>query len=232
MNNKICNKKLIAFVLGWMIIFSGIVFSEDFILNRSSVNGFDRINMNPYSKSLDYLGTGLTITTMLTPAVMLAAPVQDYWKIGVEYAETAVISFGVNEIVKRCINRPRPYMYFEGAPQSEIEDGDCNNSFYSRHTALAFTGAGFTTFMICQYFPDSKWKIPVIAASFSLATASGVMRIASGNHFMTDVLVGAVVGTGFGFLVPWINSFWLKPSINGNIQMNASPVGLNFCIRF
>ena len=42
------------------------------------------------------------------------------------------------------------------------------------------------------WLPDSKWKVPVIAASYSLAALTGILRVASGEHFASDVLVGAL----------------------------------------
>ena len=114
----------------------------------------------------------------------------------------------------------------------EIEAGDWDDSFVSGHTTMSFAAAAFTTFMFCQYFPDSPWKIPVITASFTAAAVTGGLRIASGNHFVTDVLAGAGLGSVIGFLVPWINSFWLKPSLSRNYTGTISPLGFSFCINF
>ncbi len=36
----------------------------------------------------------------------------------------------------------------------------------------------------------------------TVATASGVMRILSDNHYATDVMLGAAIGLGSGYLVP------------------------------
>ena len=123
--------------------------------NINEVNAFDRLIMNPYSKPLDYTGSAVTALTLLTPAVMFAAPVQDYWKIGLEYAETLALSFGVERLFKFCVSRPRPYMYFDNPPVNEIENGDWDDSFFSAHTTWSFAAATFTTFKFCQYFPDS-----------------------------------------------------------------------------
>ena len=48
-------------------------------------------------------------------------------------------------------------------------------------------------------------KIPVVAGSFTLATLTAVLRVLGGNHFATDVITGAVVGTSVGFLVPFLH---------------------------
>ncbi len=212
-----------------------ILGAQDGEYNRDGVNAFDRSLMRPYSKSLDVTASALEVATLLTPAVMLAAPVQDYWKIALVYGETIALAYGVKELCKRVVSRPRPYMYFAGAPQSKIDDGDWDDSFISGHATLSFAAATFTTYMFCQYFQDSPYKALVMAASYSLATATSCLRLASGNHFLTDVLCGAAVGSAIGFLVPWLNSFWIKPSFktkNSEIVADISPNALSLQIRF
>lgn len=204
-------------------------------LHSDDVNSFDRLIMNPYSKTLDYAGTGFTALSLLSPAVMFAAPKEDYWKIGIEYAETIALAYGVKELFKMNVSRARPYMYFDGAPVDKYEDGDWDDSFISGHTTLSFAAASFTTFMYCQYFPDSRYKPLVIAGSYSLAAVTAGLRLASGNHFLTDVLCGAAVGTSIGFLVPLVNSLWFKPSFakkNSCFEVTVSPTALMFKYNF
>ncbi len=220
------NKKWIC-ALAVVILQFSLFAQSNSVLNRDDVNSFDRLIMNPYSKSLDITGTLLTGATIITPAVLLGAEKSDYWKIGVEYAETMLFAWGAKSIAKYTVERERPYMYFDGAPQNEIDDGDFQNSFFSGHTTLAFAAATFTTFMYTQYFPQSEWTIPVICGSYSLALATGVLRIASGNHFATDVICGALVGSAVGFLVPFVNSFWLKPTNSDDIKMNLTPASFS-----
>lgn len=209
----------------------GIVFcQENFSL--TDVNRFDRLFAQGYNKNLDTAGTITATISFLTPAALLVAPTEDYWKIGLGYAETMILAYGAKELTKHFVDRPRPYMYFDGVPQKEIEAGDWDDSFVSGHTTMSFAAAAFTTFMFCQYFPDSPWKISVITASFTAAAVTGGLRIASGNHFVTDVLAGAGLGSVIGFLVPWINSFWLKPSFSRNYTGTISPLGFSFCINF
>ncbi len=199
-------------------------------LNPNEVNGFDRLIMRPYSRSLDYLGTAFEALSLLTPAVMLAAPTEDYWKIGVEYAGSIALAYGAKEIAKRCIDRPRPYMYSRQVAQDGIDSGDWNDSFFSGHATLSFAAASFTACMFCRYFPESKWKVPVIAGSYALAATTAALRLASGNHFMTDVLCGAAVGSAIGCLVPLIGSLWWKPSSSGKCRITSSPLGLSMSI--
>lgn len=75
-------------------------------------------------------------------------------------------------------------------------DGSDNHSFPSGHTATAFMTA---TMLNKEYGYKSPW-IGVVA--YSVATATGLMRMANNKHWLSDVLVGAGIGimaTEFGY---------------------------------
>lgn len=221
-----------------VVFFSAVLAFADGFYNstefkQADVNPFDQALMNPYSKALDYTGTAFEICTLLTPSVMFAAEPADYWKIGLSYGETLLLTYGTTKLLKFAVGRARPYMYFEGAPESAIADGDWNSSFPSGHASRSFAAASFLTFTFCQYFPESKWKIPVIAGSYALALTTSCLRIASGNHFATDVLTGAAIGTVIGFAVPWLNSLWLKPVTNRkDVDVAILPAGVMVSLKF
>ena len=67
-------------------------------------------------------------------------------------------------------------------------DGSDYLSFPSSHTALAFASA---TFLHEEYKDQSIWYG---VAGYSIATASGVLRMLNNKHWMSDVLVGAGIG--------------------------------------
>jgi membrane-associated phospholipid phosphatase len=66
-------------------------------------------------------------------------------------------------------------------------------SFPSGHTASAFAGATTLSF---QY---PRWY--VILPSYGLAGIVGGSRLTSNNHWLSDVTVGALIGTGISVLV-------------------------------
>ena len=205
-------------------------------LNIDEVNKIDKILMRPYSKKFDLLGTGFELATAITPLVFLSVPTTEWTTIAGMYAETMLFAYGFKEFAKAVFDRPRPYMYFDNFPIKEVQKGDWNSSFFSGHTTLSFAAATFTTYVFCKYKPESKWKIPVIATSYTLAAATAGLRILSGNHFATDVAVGAVVGSITGLLIP----FWhyVNPSmpvgVIGNTEkayLSVLPNSLSFTVR-
>ena len=213
-------KLLAAAILLTVIVFA----SSAFPLDPQEVNSFDRPFMAPYSKTLDNLSLVPAIAVALSPAVLLTQPSSEYLTIGLMYIESFAITYGSKELIKYLVHRERPYMYDANTPMSLVQDEEHNESFLSGHTALAFNGASFASYVFCKYNPDSKWKIPVIAASYSLAAATAAMRVASGCHFVTDVLAGAALGTVIGIAVPALHTLLA----NENVTVSASPFGLVF----
>ncbi len=194
------------------------------LLDASQVNEFDRLLMNPYSRELEHLGTGLSIAAVLMPAVSLAVPRDEWITGGTMYAETMLISYGLKELGKLCVARARRYMYFDGFPRDAVDDGDWGDSFPSGHTTLAFAGASFASYVFCEYLPDSRMKIPVILSSYALALGTAACRIAGGSHFMTDVIVGAAIGTACGLFIPWLHTL-------GSGSENSAEAGRKVTVR-
>ena len=218
--------KFLVLILLFVSVSAGPLFSATYPLDKNTVNSFDRLTMQPYSKGLSVASDITAVSTAATAAVMLALPSSEYFTVGVIYAETVGLTFGINEILKRAVPRERPYLYFEGYPEEDLKNGDYNESFCSRHTSVAFSVAAANTYIFSKYYPDSKWKIPVIAASYSLATITGILRVASGEHFASDVLVGALLGTAMGFVIPALHTLFADK----NVEASVSPFGLAFKI--
>ena len=198
---------------------------------KAEIPGLEQTFMRPYSKALHIVGTGTAGLAMLTPALFAIMPSSEWLTLGIMYAETLLIANGIKEWTKLLVYRARPYMYFDDYPQDKLEDGDWNCSFPTGHTTLAFAGAAFTTMVFCQCFPDSDWNYAVAGITFGVAALTGCLRMASGNHFLTDVFVGAIIGTACGFAVPYMHTktFYGKfQKKSGNARAAITPAGFNF----
>lgn len=105
--------------------------------------------------------------------------------------------------VKHIVHRTRPYAYnCEPLNPEEIEDDDARFSFYSGHTSIAFALAASTSHVASV----RQWKRSgtLKALNYSLASATGVLRILADRHYLTDVLLGAATGWATGhFLAKW-----------------------------
>ena len=204
-------------------------------LNKSDISGLEQIFMRPYSKPLHIAGTGTMAFAIAAPAIFAIMPSSEWLTIGTMYLETMLLANGIKEWTKLLVYRARPYMYFDDYPQEKVDDGNWNCSFPSGHTTFAFAGAAFTTMVFCQCFPESNWKYAVAGISFGVAALTGALRMASGHHFLTDVLVGAVIGTACGFLVPYMHSKTFYGNVDSRSRRsraNLSPVGFSFSYNF
>lgn len=204
--------------------------------DKKDIPDLDMLFARPYSKGLHITGTVTCGLALMTPALFGILPSNEWLTIGVMYAETLLFANGIKEWIKLTVYRARPYMYFDNYPQKKVDDGDWNCSFPSGHTTLAFSGAAFTTMVFCQCFPDSKWKYAVAGTSFGIATLTGALRMASGNHFFSDVFAGALIGTICGIAVPYMHTkdFYSKFEVNrhGSTELSFTPAGINLAFSF
>ena len=207
------------------------------LYDRDDVSAFDRWAMRPYSRALDITGDVFIGCTMATPLVFASVDKHEWITIGLMYAETMLLTHVVKDLIKSLTFRPRPYMYFDGYPQKYVDSGDWNNSFPSGHTMQAFAAASFTSFVFAMYFPGSLWNIPVSVGSYALAATVAVLRLSSGNHFLTDVLFGAAFGTVFGIGVPLLHRIGIGTKDSSakkkrGASLTVLPNGFQAVVRF
>ena len=207
------------------------------LYDRDDVSAFDRWAMRPYSRALDITGDVFIGAAMATPLVFAAVDKHEWITIGLMYAETMLLTHVVKDLIKSLTFRPRPYMYFDGYPQKYVDSRDWNNSFPSGHTMQAFAAASFTSFVFAMYFPRSRWNIPVSAGAYALAATVAVLRLSSGNHFLTDVLSGAAFGTVFGIGVPLLHRIGIGTKDSSakkkrGASLTVLPNGFQAVVRF
>ena len=106
-----------------------------------------------------------------------------------------VITAVLTEGIKRTVNRDRPFVSYplEVFPNTIDETG---KSMPSGHTAFAFTTA---TSLFTAY---PKWYVGL--PLYAWATSVGYSRLYLGQHYPSDVLLGAVVGTGSALASNWL----------------------------
>jgi membrane-associated phospholipid phosphatase len=114
--------------------------------------------------------------------------------------EAAAAALLVNQVVKLLVGRQRPYAHFgNDLAYSRSED---NVSFYSGHTSLAFSVVAATV-TVASMRGYAGAGI-VAGVGFTLGAGIGYLRIAADQHYLTDVVVGAVIGGLVGWAVPRI----------------------------
>ena len=127
-------------------------------------------------------------------------------------AETVAISQVLTQAVKFAVGRERPYRRF-GTDTGKANDE--NLSFWSGHSALGFaitTSAG----VIAHW--RGYWTEPYIwGAGIAISLSTEYLRVAADRHYLSDVVIGGLVGVGSGLLVPRLMRRDLKivPAPNG-----------------
>ncbi|MBT3274461.1 MAG: phosphatase PAP2 family protein [Spirochaetales bacterium] len=167
------------------------------------INPLDSLLIFPYGKAMDDISTVGVFAALLLPVVSVIdhiGNVNDLLTYGVMYAEAFLLTAGTKDLLKAAVTRYRPYTYAGPIPSGE--EDDYFNSFPSGHTAYAFLGASFLLSTLSVDYPDAKWRIPLVTAGYTLAVTISGLRILSGNHFITDAVAGAAIGSLYGLLIP------------------------------
>ena len=199
-------------------------------LGKDDVNIFDRSLMFSYNKPLDMTSDYGVYALLALPVLSLVGQIKDkdaWLTYGIMYTEAFFLTFGTKELLKNAIVRYRPYMYGAGIPDGK--EDDYYNSFPSGSTALAFLSAGFLSATFSAEYPDSSWKIPVIAGVYTLATGIATCRIVSGSHFLTDVLTGAAIGSLYGWVIPLLHK---RQNNENNITMTFTGNGFIVALKY
>lgn len=159
-----------------------------------------------YDENLSLASDVTLAMAMASPGMLVfVAPVSDYLAIGGSYVSTMGTSYGVRTVLKQTIHRERPYINESPLPEG-VDPSEYYDSFPSGHTLMAFASAAYTQTITSLWYPNSQVMKATSIAAWSLATATAVLRVASGNHYPTDVLAGAAIGGALGFLGPYLTN--------------------------
>lgn len=175
--------------------------------SEANINSLDRQVIAAYSRVMDDVSTAGAYAMLVLPALSVMhqlRSVETLVTYASMYAEAFFLTMGTKNLLKIAISRYRPYTYRGEMPAGE--ENEYYNSFPSGHTAFAFLGATFLSQTFLTEFPDSAFRLPVIIGSYALASAVGVLRVLSGNHFITDVIAGGLIGAFYGWIIPALHA--------------------------
>jgi hypothetical protein len=231
-----------GWIIGSSVVVGGIAYSiesnlappstaELLSLNKTSINFIDRWSAGNYNKSQSSISDVLVGVSIAAPlSLMLDEDIQkEYLTLGVMYIETASLAAIAPSLGKGIAKRIRPYVYSTSTPNIMKIESDAQRSFFSRHSTFAFSLAVSMSIVYDDYFPNSRYSSYVWISSLGLATTVAALRVTSGSHFVSDVVVGAVVGSGIGYLIPYIHR---TKSDGLSLVPNFSPYGNGVAVRF
>ena len=148
------------------------------------------------------------------------------------FRKSLIYTYTLTEYVKSIVKRTRP-------------DGTDNRSFFSGHTATTFAAATYLWKELDDFYDNwnltknnsplkSVFEISTFSVLYGWAGFVGYSRIRDNKHYLSDVIVGAAVGTLISHFVYEIynnDNLGFLDNLNLVASRNNS-VGLSFNINF
>ena len=143
------------------------------------------------------------------------------FKIFIFFSLFTSVIYGINGGIivafKNIFLRLRPYVLNKvilRASSIEIAELSENHSFFSGHASNAFMVA---TMILLMFKPKVRNIL-----FYSLAVLIALSRVYLGIHFLSDVIVGAIIGITSTFLLFKLYNKCLKKKILGKVAANAA----------
>lgn len=180
----------------WVMVGAGLLFLTDKETFFRWINGSHSSLLDSIMYKGTMLGEGAVITLILI--VLLGVRRYRNWWYFVAAIACGILPSLVTQVVKRNVGAPRPIKFFRDADWIHtVADWPrlMENSFPSGHTCGAFS---LFTFLSVLLLPRYKhWGV----IFFFLALFVAYTRIYLAVHFLEDVYIGSIIGTGVTFAV-------------------------------
>jgi membrane-associated phospholipid phosphatase len=175
--------------------------------SSAGINALDRSVLGNYSEGA-HTAADIAVASLLTlPLLFDAIDTRDpgWIRDTVVFGEALLLAQALTQLTKFAVRRNAPFVYGANAPDDALRSRDASRSFISGHTTMAFAATTAYSVTFWQRHPDSslRWVVASVGAALSLGV--GLLKIAAGYHFVTDVVAGALVGAGIGALVPLLH---------------------------
>jgi membrane-associated phospholipid phosphatase len=174
------------------------------VFDPLTINQFDRKTTNNWSPKAAKHSDILGLTAPFFPALLFLDKDnhQESRAIGQMYFQSALLTLSMTDFTKRFVQRARPLMYADNASLGTKGEVSSRYSFFSGHTSMTASQCMLTAKIFSELYPDSDNKKYVWAGAILYPAVVGYLRVRSGKHFPTDVIVGYLVGGLIGYLTP------------------------------
>src|SRR2546422_7919424 len=166
----------------------------------ASLLGIDRAALHTFSGSASTASHALLVGVIGFAGVASfdgATPAQRRGHVAV-FANSLAWTLAATDWMKVLVRRKRPVLYTADATAAAA-DPNRQRSFPSGHASVAFAAA--TTYLVMAQRELLPHRGRNVALLYAGAVGGSALRVAAGRHFPTDVVGGAALGTGIGWLV-------------------------------
>ena len=195
-------------------------------LDPSQINRFDRIAVSLESgisaKLSDYFANGSAVLPLLVYSTKFRD--KEWIESAIMYADVVMINAGLVTISKYAIGRHRPYLYDSGKKRTSFGVSD-SAAFYSGHTSFASSNSFFAAAIFQRAYPNSPAIPYVYGVAASVPLVTGYLRVRSGVHFPSDVIVGYAAGAAVAFAVIQVHK-------KDDIELTAGSNGIGLTWTF
>lgn len=158
-------------------------------------------------------------------------------------AEAVVVGSAASQVLRGPLGRSRPHVtnhadQYDFKPFRGFRDFE-HRAFPSIHTASAFAVATVYTLETQRRAPRATWIVAPIA--YTLAVGPAISRMYTGQHWASDIVGGAIMGTFAGFkMVRYnhdvspnnrVNRFFLGAR-NVQVGVGSSSFSASYATRF
>lgn len=165
--------------------------------------------------------------------------VQAAFADGVIYAESLTITYGLTNLAKLAVRRPRPSAYLlaeqhRNDPTFSNADTDSTLSFFSGHAAVVAATSATATYLAFARSPHGARPWITLLVGAAATSFVSFERVRAGKHFPTDVIAGSLAGAGVGVLVPhfhrqdtekqrplWVGYLGVEQGTGGGLQLSG-----------
>ncbi len=160
-----------------------------------ALNSYHPFYLNVFFINYTFIGDGLFALCLIAIYFFYLKKKQQ----GFALLYSFLISGLAAQILKNLVNSPRPKLYFEAGTYLNFIEGvtlSGRSGFPSGHTATAFAIATVLVLMM----KNKNWQFLILSAALLV----GYSRIYLAQHFLLDVIVGALLGCLSGILAFYI----------------------------
>lgn len=188
-------------------------------LNADDIPFFDRWALQTYSSKLKDVSD---YTAYFTVGLAAFYAYDDFYWLDnlMVFSQIMITQSAVTKWTKTLTNRFRPFVYDDSVSIEKKQERNSQHSFYSMHSSTVFAASTFAYF---YYFKLHGKNISTAVILYTPSVATAILRVASANHFVSDVVLGAIVGSGISYLI--CNSYL---SNRFKIEISYNSFGLNY----